>query len=59
MLAEFSHPTARSLLPLDGGSITLSPVDLDAMLSDLEVVRALSPEIKAALEQVRAQSGRP
>ena len=48
----------HSLLPLDGGSITLSPGDLDAMLSDLEVVRALSPEIKAALEQVLAQIGR-
>ena len=54
-----SFATVRSLLPLDGGSITLSPADLDAMLSDPAVVRALSPEIKAALEQVRAQLGRP
>jgi hypothetical protein len=48
-----------SLLPLNGGSIALSPADLDAMLSDPEVVRTLSPEINAALEQVRAQIGRP
>ena len=48
----------RSLLPLDGGSITISPADLDAMLSDPDVRQALSPEIAAALEQVRAHIGR-
>ena len=48
----------RSILPLDGGSFTISPADIDAMLSDPEIVQALSPEIKAALAQVRAQIGR-
>ncbi|NUQ13238.1 MAG: hypothetical protein HUU26_13075 [Gemmatimonadaceae bacterium] len=48
-----------SLLPLDGGNITVSPADLDAMLADPDVVKALSPDIRSAIEQVRAQMGRP
>ncbi|MCC6556094.1 MAG: hypothetical protein IT372_24295 [Polyangiaceae bacterium] len=50
---------ATSLLPLDGRNITVSAADLDAMLADPEVLQALSPDIRSALEQVRTQMGRP
>ena len=45
-------PAAVSLLPLDGGNITVSPADLDEMLADPEIREALNPEILAALAQV-------
>jgi hypothetical protein len=44
---------------VEGGNLTISAADLDAMLADPDVLQALSPDITAALQQVRAQLGEP
>jgi len=59
--AEVPRAPAASPVTSQGDepSVTISASDLDAMLADPDVLQALSPEITAALKQVRAQLGEP
>jgi len=59
--AEVPRAPAASPVTSQGDelSLTVSASDLDAMLADQDVLQALSPEITAALKQVRAQLGEP